>query len=920
MLINERNIDILCISETWLSSHTPDAYVNIPNYTIYRCDNGRGSGVCIYVKQSLNSDIIVTNIPQQTGVEDIWIRVQCRKLPSVIIGCIYRHPKALSNSFDYIADVLQSMSMRKKPIFVLGDLNDDQLQNNNKLSRIIKNNKLSQLIDKPTRITPTSATTIDLIITNTPELALNSDVIPHCIADHDLITTTINISKPKCSPTLKTFRDLSKYDKDTFCLQLLNEANNLDKILNTDDVNEQVNILTSVITNSLDLCAPMVTKEIRRPPAPWMTNEIREAIKARNESQNILKANRLNPTLQNKYRELKKRAKQILNKTKKEYYHSKLINSKQNIASTWRFVKEVIPPAKTKSNTCVIENEQTKAEEFNTFFANVGKNTFENTQRAPPDNPHPAEGERQTNANNLPPHFRPKPVDADTVILTIKHLHESKSFGSDNISLRHIKDSLYVTASYLTFIINTSIATGVFPTTWKHAVVTPLFKNGDKNNTSNYRPISILPIFSKILEKIVATQLTTFLESNKLLSINQHGFRSKLSTETALTAITNKIYNHMDNKRISLLTLCDLSKAFDSVSHTILLKKLQKLGIEKFWFDSYLNERTQSVRLNNTTSSKQKVKYGVPQGSILGPLLFIIFVNDMSEHIDDCTLIQYADDTQFLHSDVINELDTIINKTEETLRKANLYFLKNGLKMNANKTQCIFIGTRQLISKIPINTKIRLHDSTIQPTTHVKNLGVYIDRYMAFDIHISEIHKKVMGILMFLNRVKDYFDKETRKIIVQSLVLSILNYCNIVWGSSNNTLLAKVQKLQNFAAKIVDGRAKKYDHVTHILKDLKWLTIKDKIFHDTGVAIFKYLNNLHPDHLLNLPTVNNITNSSTRQQNNLFVPKVNTDNGERSLYVMGPKVWNSLPSDVKKATSLTTLKLKLQSVLLNINK
>ncbi len=252
--------------------------------------------------------------------------------------------------------------------------------------------------------------------------------------------------------------------------------------------------------------------------------------------------------------------------------------------------------------------------------------------------------------------------------------------------MRFFNDSLFVIASYLTVIIDTSISTGQFPTAWKHATVTPLFKSGEKDNPSNYRPISILPVLSKILEKIVSSQLTTYLESNKYLSNTQHGFRPKLSTETALTVITNKIYNNMDGKLISMLTLCDLSKAFDSVSHTILLKKLLRVRVDNYWFDSYLSERTQSVRLNYTISSKQPVEYGVPQGSILGPVLFNIFVNDLSTYINDCTLVQYADDTQFLHSSPVHELDLLCNKTETTLRRIKSYFSKHGLSMNANKT------------------------------------------------------------------------------------------------------------------------------------------------------------------------------------------------------------------------------------------
>ncbi len=201
----------------------------------------------------------------------------------------------------------------------------------------------------------------------------------------------------------------------------------------------------------------------------------------------------------------------------------------------------------------------------------------------------------------------------------------------------------------------------------------------------------------------------------------------------------------MDGKLISMLTLCDLSKAFDSVSHTFLLKKLLKVRVDNYWFDSYRSERTQSVRLNKTISSKQPVEYGVPQGSILGPVLFNIFVNDLSTYINDCTLVQYADDTQFLHSSPVHELHLLLNKTEITLRRIKSYFLKHGLLMNANKTQCTIIGTRQLLAQTPNKITIHLHDSITQPATHVKNLGVHIDRYMTFEKHINEIYRKVMG-------------------------------------------------------------------------------------------------------------------------------------------------------------------------------
>ncbi len=278
----------------------------------------------------------------------------------------------------------------------------------------------------------------------------------------------------------------------------------------------------------------------------------------------------------------------------------------------------------------------------------------------------------------------------------------------------------------------------------------------------------------------------------------------------------------MDNKRISLLTLCDLLKAFDSVSHQILIEKLKMAAVDSFWFDNFLHERSQSVRLNNNTVSAQvPTFYGVAQGSILGPTLFNLYGNDMSHYFKNCCLIQYADDTQFPHTSTLAELSSLLSAAEQTLIKAREYFLRNGLKLNAKKTQCIFLGTHQLIPRISDNTSITFRDTTIKPSSHVKNLGVYFDNYMKIDIHINEISTKITGTLLYINRVKHCFDKETRVIIIQSLVLSILSYCNIVWGTTNTTLLAKTQKLQNFAIMVADGNTRKYDHVTPMFRRME---------------------------------------------------------------------------------------------------
>lgn len=917
LLIIERKIDVLCISETWLQTNTPNGYVEIPNYTIYRCDNGRGAGVCMYVHSTLKSSVINLDVPRPKGVEDVWVKIQSRKWPAIIIGCVYRHPKALVTSFDYIEEVFRIICLREKSVFILGDFNDDMMTQGNKISKLIKNNKLTQIIDKPTRTTSTSATLLDLIITNKPDVILSQDVVPQVIADHDLISAVLNIRKPRKLPMEKTFRKLKNYDKDTFCSLLLNNVHHMKNIFLTDNVNKQVDIFNDVFINCLNMCAPLVTKAVKGKPTPWMNDDIREAMKHRDNLQSELKIDTTNSQLRERYKIAKKQVKQLINKTRTDHYHKRLKDSKGNTSGTWNIIKEIIPSQKNKHNAYNFENLSEKAKEFNNFFATVGESTFKRSQKELFNEGKSIAQPPQLNINIVSA-FRPQPVDTNTIILTVKDLNATSSVGSDGIKLRFLTDALGVIVPFLTCIVNTSLVTGVFPEIWKHALVVPIHKNGDSDCVNNYRPISILPIISKVLEKIVAKQLSCYLESNNLLSKSQHGFRPKLSTETALTTLTDRLYENMDNKKISLLTLCDLSKAFDTVNHKILLYKCSLLNIDYFWFDNYLKDRSMSVRLENNISRKKNISYGVPQGSILGPILFGIYVNDLHAHVD-CFLTQYADDTQFLHSGTVEDLNQIIKDTENTHDKCRDYFLKNGLMCNSSKTQCIFIGNRQLLSKIPPNTTINFNGNIIHPCNHVKTLGVYIDRYMLFDVHINELNKKAIGILMYISRIGDKLDKHTRIIVVQTLVLNIIEYCIRIWGSTSDTLISSAQKLQNFAARVAVGGVKKYDHVSPCFEELKWLRLKQKHVFDVGVTIFKVLRGFYPEWFLAFSTRQAVTSSITRQRHSLYVTRSKTHSGDRRTAVLGVKLWNALSTFLTHAPSLNTFKARLKEFLLTSN-
>ncbi|XP_068235656.1 uncharacterized protein [Palaemon carinicauda] len=449
----------------------------------------------------------------------------------------------------------------------------------------------------------------------------------------------------------------------------MNETPTLNGILNTDNVSSQVQILTNVLTKCIDECAPIVTKVITRPPKPWITNNIKQNIIIRDKLQNDIKKDRNNTILRNNFKEKKKEVKIEMDNSMKEHYRDELRSNKNNLRTSWKKVRSILPNNTNKESQIENEDLTDKAEKFNEYFANIGRKTYERTQEELSRNNRSAQtDEINTFPNNRLYSFKPSPIDCDTVILS------------------------------------------------------------------------------------------------------QHGFRPKLSTETALLKISDKIYDNIDKKKISLLLLLDLSKAFDSVNHEILLSKCQTLYIEPSWFTDHLRNRVQSVRLKNVVSTPKNVGFGVPKGSILGPLLFNTYVNDLRIFLSDCFIVQYADDTQIIIDGYIDNLEDLVRKAEEILYRVKMYFQINGLLLNESKTQCIFLGSRQYLSEIGDNIKINFKGAIIEPMESVKNLGVHFDKHMTFEKHIDELHRKVMGTLIYLNRLKNLFEPETRLIVVQSTV------------------------------------------------------------------------------------------------------------------------------------------------------
>ena len=420
-------------------------------------------------------------------------------------------------------------------------------------------------------------------------------------------------------------------------------------------------------------------------------------------------------------------------------------------------------------------------------------------------------------------------------------MKNGKASGPDRIPVGLVKDSSEFIALPLTLIYNASLVTGAFPNIWKVARVTPIFKSGARGDMNNYSPISVLSIFARILEKIVHDQLIDYLKEKRTLKKNQHAFRKLHSTNTSLVKSTDEWLNNIDSQKVNMTMFLDLKKAFDTVNHKILLEKLFRYGVQGKvinWFRSYLIERKQFCKINGVHSKPLGVTCGIPQGSCLGPLLFIVYLNDFEECLQFSSASMYADDTHTtIASDDINELAQMM---QEELQNIAEWMRVNKLTVNPNKTEFMFIGHPCRINKIETLAPLKLDDTEIKGVRKTKSLGVIVDKNLSWKEHFKSLKDKVtsgLSALKKLKKLKNILPQSKLCEIYHALFESHLRYGNVVWGSLPNTKLQTLQRLQNRAFPIIENAR---------LKD-PWnnngLRVYQIIYFDRSIMVHKIVNN-----------------------------------------------------------------------------
>ena len=687
-----------------------------------------------------------------------------------------------------------------------------------------------------------------------------------------------------------------------------------------DDVTNLVKMYNNVLSDLLEKHAPLKERTFTiRQDAPWYTSEIADAKRACRKAERKFRSTNLTIHKQ-LFQEAQIHVNHLIEHSKKNFYSSKVDTADQK--SLFKIVDTLMNKPK-KSSLPSHDSAKELADRFCDFFSTKISKLREDLFGS---NINAENSDIDQDSNNTPPCFTAfKPVTEDQVRKMIMST-KTKSCSQDPIPTSLLKECTSSLLPVITKIVNLSMSQGDMPADLKKALILPLLKKSglDIEILKHFRPVSNLTYISKLIERLVASQFVKYIFDNDLREIFQSSYTKCHSTETALIKVQNDILEAIDGKKCVLLVLLDLSAAFDTIDHNTLLSRLAKRygvkGTALQWFQSYLSGRVQAVTIDGIESDLHHLIYGVPQGSVLGPILFILYTSPLGDLLRECGISFhfYADDTQLYLSCKVSETEEAKLKMEECIGKVRVWMSQNFLKLNEEKTEFIMFGSPNLLSKIDTSPLI-IGNEHIDPVESVRNIGAIMDNALNMDSQINQVSKAAWFHLRNIGRIRPFLNNASTEKLVHAFISSKLDSNNgLLYGIPKNKI-GRLQRVHNAAARLVT-RTSKYEHITPVLQSLHWLPIAQRIDYKILLLTYKALTGSAPSYLQELIKVSSQSRTLRSNEQKLLVcPRsMSSRYGDRSFSVAAPTLWNKLPMSIRLAETVNQFKRQLKTHLFKV--